>query len=59
MEIREEIKHIVDTLPENILLDVLKHMEKIKEASSDANNLEKYMDQILSEDDNLLKRLAQ
>ncbi len=59
MELREEIKHIVDELPDNILSDLLKHMEKIKAAASDSHDLEQYLDKILAEDNNLLKRLAQ
>lgn len=59
MKVREEIKHIVDELPEDILGDLLKYMRRVEDASKDKSQLSLNLKKILHEDNDLLKRLAQ
>ena len=59
MEIKEEIKQIVDTLPENALVELLQYLRQIEKKSKDQLHLSMNLNTILVEDDELLERLAQ
>lgn len=57
-QIKSEIQKVIDTIPENVLQDLLEYLKTIQSKAGDklavSNNLRK----ILSEDKELLERLA-
>lgn len=59
MEIKEEINQIVETLPEDVLSDLLQYLKQIEKESADKIRLSLNLNTILTEDDDLLERLAQ
>lgn len=59
MEIKEEIKQIVDTLPEDVLGELLQYLRQIEKESKSQLHLSMNLNTILAEDDELLERLAQ
>lgn len=59
MEIKEEINQIVETLPEDVLSDLLQYLRQIEKESADKIRLSLNLNTILTEDDDLLERLAQ
>ena len=59
METREEIKHIIDELPETILDELLNYLRSIETASKDKIELSQNLRKILIEDSEVLKKLAQ
>ena len=60
MELKQEIIHIISTLPEDSLPRVLEMVRKVKEESkSNKICLSIHLPTILETDANLLKRLAQ
>ena len=59
MEIRQEITQIIDTLPNNVLQDVLLFVKKIEKVKVQKNKMVLNLEKILSEDAELLKKLAE
>ena len=59
MEIKEEIKQIVDALPEDVLGELLQYLRQIEKESANQIHLSSNLNTILAEDDELLERLAQ
>ena len=59
MEIKEEIKQIVDTLPEDVLGELLQYLRQIEKESTSQLHLSLNLNTVLAEDDELLERLAQ
>ena len=59
MEIKEEINQIVETLPEDVLSELLQYLRQIKKGSKSQLHLPMNPNTILAEDDELLERLAQ
>ena len=59
MEIKEEINQIVETLPEDVLSELLQYLRQIEKESGDKIRLSLTINSILTEDDNSLERLAQ
>ncbi len=59
MEIKEEIKQIVDTLPEDVLGELLQYLRQIEKESTSQLHLSLNLNTVLTEDDELLERLAQ
>lgn len=59
MEIKEEIKQIVDTLPEDVLGELLQYLRQIEKESTSQLHLSMNLNTVLTEDDELLERLAQ
>lgn len=59
MEIKEEIKQIIESLPEDVLPELLQHLREIEKESMAHLDLSLNLNTILTEDDELLERLAQ
>jgi len=58
VEIRSEIEKVLDQVPENTLIDVLSFLNELKTKSADDVRLAANLKKILSEDRELLKKLA-
>jgi hypothetical protein len=58
-EIKDEIKRVVDSAPDNILEDVLEYLKSVLAASHENAQDIQHLRQILQEDKKLLERLAQ
>ena len=59
LEIKEEITKIIDGLPEDLLGDLLLYLQEVEKKPSSSRTLVANFRKILTEDSNLLKRLAQ
>lgn len=57
-EIKSEIQKSLDKVPESVLQDVLKFLKQIENHSADKVNLTMNLKDILTEDKELLERLA-
>ncbi|HEX5169980.1 MAG TPA: hypothetical protein VFW11_12470 [Cyclobacteriaceae bacterium] len=57
-ELKSEIQKSLDNVPENILPDVLAFLKSLENQSADKVMLAKNLRNILTEDRNLLERLA-
>jgi hypothetical protein len=57
-EIKSEIQKTLDNIPENVLLDILDYLKVIQGKSADNVRLSKNLRDILTEDKELLERLA-
>ncbi len=57
-EIRSEILKTLDTIPENVLQDILDYLKTIQDKSADKIKLGKNLHDILMEDKALLEKLA-
>ncbi len=58
-ELKIEIQKVINNVPENILEDVLDFLKELQEHPSNKVKLANNLRQILSEDKELLERLAQ
>lgn len=58
-QIKTEIQKVLDSIPEVVLEDILKYLKSIQSKSPDTISLSQNMRKILSEDSELLERLAQ
>lgn len=58
-QIRTEIQSVLDNVPETILQDVLDFLKELQDQPADKVKLANSLRQILSEDKELLERLAQ
>ena len=58
-EIKNEIQKVLDIVPENILQDILDFLKDLQNQPSGSLNLTNNLRQILSEDKELLRKLAQ
>ncbi len=58
-EIKIEIQKIIDRFPENVLEDIYLKLKELSDESPDSVKLSHNLNKILSEDKELLKRLAQ
>jgi len=58
-EIKSEIKKVIDNFPENILIEVLEYLRHVQKANLKDLEMSIHLGQILREDKELLKRLAQ
>lgn len=59
IDLKTEIKKALDEVPEDTLMDVLTYVNKLKFTPTGNNNLLTHLNQILSEDKELLEKLAQ
>lgn len=59
VEIKEEINKIIDGLPDDLLNDLLVYLQEVEKKPSSSTNLVVNFRKILTEDRNLLHRLAQ
>lgn len=57
-EIKSEIQKTLDNIPENVLQDILDYLKLIQDKSSDKIKLSKNLRDILTEDKELLEKLA-
>jgi hypothetical protein len=57
-EIKSEIQRALDNIPENILQDILDYLKSIQGKSADKVKLSRNLRDILTEDKELLDRLA-
>ena len=58
-ELKIEIQKVINNVPENILEDVLDFLKELQEQPANKVKLANNLRQILSEDKELLERLAQ
>jgi hypothetical protein len=58
-QIKTEIQKVLDSIPEVVLEDILKYLKTIQNKSSDSISLSQNIRKILTEDRELLERLAQ
>jgi len=58
-EVKIEIHKIIDQLPDQISGEVLEYLKTLLDKSSHNMKMAKTLSEIISEDNNLLKRLAQ
>lgn len=58
-QIKTEIQKLLDSIPEVALEDLLKYLKSIQGKSTDSISLSQNIRKILSEDRELLERLAQ
>jgi len=57
-QIKTRIKKALDNIPENLLEDILAYLEEIQDRSSDNVMMTQQLRKILTEDQDLLKKLA-
>ena len=57
-EIKSEIQRTLDNIPENVLQDILDYLKLMQGKSADKIKLSKNLHDILTEDKELLERLA-
>ena len=58
-QIQSEIQKVLDTVPENVLQDVLDFLKELQDQPAEKVRLTNNLRQILSDDKELLERLAQ
>jgi len=58
-QIQSEIQKALDSVPENVLQDVLDFLKELQDQTADKIRLTNNLRQILSEDRELLEKLAQ
>lgn len=58
-EIKTEIQKVLDNVPEDALPDILDFLKNLKSASTNQSTFMDHMQDILKEDRELLKKLAQ
>ena len=58
-QIKARIKIALDNIPENLLEDILAYLEEIQDKSADQVVMSQRLRKILSEDKELLEKLAQ
>ncbi len=59
MEYKQEIIQIVNTLPKEILGDLLQYLRQVEKVTQEKMRLSLHLKTILTEDQELLKKLAQ
>lgn len=58
-DLKQEINKVLDSIPEDILEDVLNYLRVISNKSKSTIQMSQNLSKILDEDKNLLERLAQ
>jgi len=59
VQVKTEIQKVLDQVPEEVLTDVLQYLKELQKQPSENVQLAKFMKQTLSEDRELLEKLAQ
>ncbi len=59
LELRTEIHKAIDSIPENVLPEILDYLNTIQKSDFDKQQLDNFIDRVFKEDDNLLRRLAE
>jgi hypothetical protein len=57
-ELKTEIQKLLDTVPENVLQDLLDYLKQASHQTKDQSELSSYLKKILSEDKQVLEMLA-
>jgi len=57
-EIKSEIQKVIDAVPENLLNDILNYLKSLQGKSADTVQLSEHIRKIISEDKELLEKLA-
>lgn len=57
-EVKEEIQRIINRLPEDVLSDIWTYLKELENSSKSEIELSAHLRKILTEDKNLLQRLA-
>ncbi len=57
-EIKTEIHKVIDTIPDNVLQDILDYLKQLQDISQSKVELSKNLKLILTEDRELLEKLA-
>ena len=58
MSTKEEIKHLIDELPDKALVELLNYLKDIEKSNDLTVQFSKDLDEILAKDKELLKQLA-
>ena len=58
-QLKLEIQKVIETIPENVLQELLEYLKAIQNKAKEKVELSRHLRQILSEDKELLERLAQ
>jgi hypothetical protein len=56
--LKSEISKAIDNVPENLLPEILQYLISLQNQSSDKTKLDKLINKIFKEDDEVLRRLA-
>ena len=59
MEAKQEIAHIINTLPDAVVAELLQYLRQVEKASQEKMRLSLHLNTVLTEDRELLERLAQ
>ena len=59
LQLRTEIKQAIDTIPESLLTDILEHIHELQQQSADKAELIEFLKQSVTEDRELLQKLAE
>ena len=59
IEIKKEITKVLDQVPEKLLIDILDLIKEVQSEKSSSSNLTSNLKKIVSEDSDLLHKLAQ
>lgn len=59
MEIKDKVHEIIDSLPIDVLQEVLHYLQEVAKSSKEKIETTHYLRNIIQEDAELLKRLAQ
>jgi hypothetical protein len=57
-ELKTEIQKLLDTVPENVLQDLLDYLKQASHQTKDQSELSSYLKKILAEDKQVLEMLA-
>lgn len=58
MELKQEIEQIVDKLPNDVLVELLQYLRQVEKTTTEKMRLSLNLQTILTEDRELLKKLA-
>jgi hypothetical protein len=58
LELRTEIHKAIDSLPESVLPKLLNHLNGINKLATEKDSIDQFIEKIMKEDYNLLKRLS-
>lgn len=58
-DLKKEIHKVLDTVPENLLEDVLLYLQEVQKRNAAEFSNSQHLKKILTEDSELLKKLAQ
>lgn len=59
VQLKTEIHKVIDQIPENVLPYVFEYLKAVQHQSPDQVKLNNFIEKIFTEDDELLRRLAQ